>query len=133
VDYYDWPPEAFYSDASSRQTSITVAATANTPSDTGGRASYSNYGLPFEIAAPGSWARMLNGNNNTDNTYWGSGTSFAAPTVAGVAALVASGNLATYLTPDGDALKSDLLAHDTLQDSRLSYTGSRVVTMLNLP
>jgi len=53
------------------------------------RASYSNYGTDLEVVAPGSsiWSTTLN-----DGYASGSGTSFAAPNVAGVAALILSRN-----------------------------------------
>jgi hypothetical protein len=132
--YYDWPPEAFFSGANTKQISITVAATNNTAMAVGGVASYSNFGGPFEIAAPGTWNGMLNGtgNGNTNNSQ---GTSFAAPTVGGVAALIAAGNLATYSTPNGVALKVDLLNNNTVVDpvGLASIPGSKSVTMQNLP
>lgn len=133
-NYYDWPPEAFFSGANSKQISITVAATANTSGETGGLADYSNFGGPFEIAASGNWSGMLNGSGNT-NAYDAEGTSFAAPTVGGIAALIAAGNLATYGTPDGAALKIDLLNNNTVVDSSglASIPGSKRATMLNLP
>jgi subtilisin family serine protease len=53
------------------------------------RASYSNYGTDLELVAPGSSIRST-GLNDTYVT--GSGTSFAAPGVAGVAALILSRN-----------------------------------------
>jgi hypothetical protein len=77
---------------------------------------------------------MLDGTSNVTNTYGGLGTSFAAPTVGGVAGLIAAGNLAIYATPDGDALKADLLANHTVEGTGLGgIPGSRLVSMTNLP
>jgi hypothetical protein len=134
ANYYDWPPEAFFSGANTKQISITVAATANTSGGAGGLASYSNFGGPFEIAASGSWSEMLNGARNT-NTYSSEGTSFAAPTIGGIAACIAAGNLGTYSTPNGATLKVDLLNNNTVVDSSglASIPGSKRATMLNLP
>jgi len=129
ANYYDFPPEAFASGANSSRTAITVAATANTAGSVGGLASYSNYGQPFEIAGPGSWANMLNGTSNSANNYSGQGTSFAAPTIAGIAGLIVAANFATYGTPDGDALKTDLLTNHTSGNA----SGIPIVTMSNLP
>lgn len=133
-NYYDWPPEAFFSGANTKQISITVAATANTAGANGGLAGYCNFGGPFEIAASGNWSGMINGYSST-NTYNQQGTSFAAPTVGGIAACIAAGNLATYATPNGAALKTDLLNNNTVVDSSglAQIPGSRRATMLNLP
>ena len=63
-------------------TAITVGATTRTDA----RASYSNYGPVVDIFAPGS--DITSGWNTSDTaTYTGSGTSFAAPHVAGAAAV----------------------------------------------
>lgn len=69
---------------------INVAATTST----GARASYSNYGSRVHIAAPGD--RIASTSNagtttpTTENYVYNSGTSMAAPHVAGVVALVQS-------------------------------------------
>ena len=61
---------------------LTVGATGNTDA----RASWSNYGSVVDLFAPG--ANITSAWNTSDSsTYTGSGTSFAAPHVAGGAAL----------------------------------------------
>lgn len=67
---------------------ISVAATGNQDK----KASYSNYGNWLSLSAPGGEGYMEGGIFSTDNTSYssGSGTSFAAPHVVGVAALVSS-------------------------------------------
>lgn len=66
---------------------ITVGATANNDS----RASYSNYGSCVDVFAPGSsiTSAWINGNDSIGIV---SGTSMAAPHVAGTAALLLQGN-----------------------------------------
>ncbi len=130
VNLYVWPQKAFAADPSSAATALVVAATANTNVSVGGLANYSNFSSAAQIAAPGNWANMLNGASNTTNNYSGEGTSFAAPTVSGIAGLVASCNLAAYAIPNGDALKTDLLNNHTIAGT---IPGLPVVTMANLP
>lgn len=72
---------------------------------------------------------MLDGGDITTNVYADTGTSFAAPTVAGIAALIAAGDTVTYGMPDGDALKTEILASHTSGD----ISGIPIVTMTNLP
>lgn len=142
-DYYGWPSEAFFSNARTRLLSITVAATENTTVSLGPLATYSNLGEPFEIAAPGErWVRdtallapgVLCGLDDTASCRTG-GTSAAAPTVAGVAALIASGNLTSFGVPNAPVLKAILLNNHTVVDpAGLSLIpGNRGLTMLNLP
>ena len=70
---------------------VVVGATTST----GTRASWSNYGTPIDLVAPGAsvMSTDMNGGYST-----GSGTSYASPIAAGLAALVFSINPA--LTPD---------------------------------
>ncbi|MFF2521126.1 S8 family peptidase [Streptomyces liangshanensis] len=63
-------------------TALTVGATTSTDA----RASYSNYGSAVDIFAPGS-AITAGWNSSDTATYTGNGTSFAAPHVAGAAAI----------------------------------------------
>src|SRR6185369_1683902 len=52
-DYYGWPTEAFWASAKTRLISVTVASTENTTIELGPLSVLSNFGEPFEIAAPG--------------------------------------------------------------------------------
>ncbi|MGE4485962.1 MAG: S8 family serine peptidase [Oscillospiraceae bacterium] len=67
---------------------IAVAAVENS-SGTYGIASYSNYGIWVDLAAPGS--EIFSTYNEPTSSYaWADGTSMACPVVAGVAALIYS-------------------------------------------
>ncbi|HEX5061953.1 MAG TPA: S8 family serine peptidase [Kofleriaceae bacterium] len=117
---------------------MTVAATNNSVLSLGGIASYSNFGEPSEIAAPGNWPSiggpgMLNGRTDAADIS-AAGTSFAAPAVAGVAALIASRNLTLYGVPDGAALKIDLLDNHTVidPDGLALIPSHKGLTMTNL-
>jgi hypothetical protein len=131
-DYYDWPAEAFASNTTTQGLALVVAATANTGTAVGGLADYSNFGTVFEIAAPGDWTGMLDGIGGT--RYSAQGTSFAAPTVAGIAGLIASGDLTAYSTPNAPLLKQEVLnQHSVVQPDLGAISGSRRITMNNLP
>jgi subtilisin family serine protease len=143
-DYYDWPSEAFFSNSNTRLVSITVAATDNDRSVLGRVATYSNFGEPFEIAAPGDFwypdtgaPGSLCALNDTANCPGRGqvGTSFAAPAVAGVAGLIASGNPMAFGTPNAPVLKLILLNSHTIQDPTglTLIPGNRGLTMGNLP
>jgi subtilisin family serine protease len=117
-DYFNWPGDAFYANTATRLISINVAATDNTKDALGGLAPYSNFGEPIEIAAPGgSWGakpqelspgQVCGG--DTSASCGGTGTSYAAPAVAGVAALVVSGSPNTFSVPKAALLKGILLS-----------------------
>ncbi len=68
---------------------IAVGATDSS----GAVTSYSNYGWYLDVVAPGgdhgNWMRIL-GNSPSLPLTWGSGTSFSAPLVSGVASLILS-------------------------------------------
>lgn len=142
-DYFNWPGEAFFANTATRLISISVAATDNTDSVVGGLAPYSNYGQSIEIAAPGGlWGprpQQLSPGQvcglNTTAGCGGAGTSFAAPTVAGIAALIVAGSPTTFAVPNAALLKGILLnTHTTIDPTGLaSIPGNRAVTMANLP
>lgn len=143
-DYYDWPSEAFFSNNKTRLVSLTVAATDNDTSVLGPVATYSNFGEPFEIAAPGFYWFPFSGAPGSpcalDDTatcpgVGNAGTSFAAPAVAGVAGLLASGNPMAFGTPNAPVLKLTLLnSHTVLDPTGLALIpGNRGLTMRNLP
>ncbi|MCR8942609.1 S8 family peptidase [Streptomyces sp. OUCMDZ-4982] len=81
------------------ETALTVGATTRTDA----RASYSNYGPRVDLFAPGSditagWA------TSDTATYTGNGTSFAAPHVAGAAAVYLTDNPGASPAAVGNAL-----------------------------
>lgn len=63
---------------------LAIAVGAN--GQTGQRCSFSNYGTNIAIVAPGEFLNTINTNGVWTTGWWG--TSFAAPQVAGVAALI---------------------------------------------
>jgi len=149
-DYYNWPAEAFFANANTRQVSLTVAAAANGNllDDFRCLSTLSNFGDSIEIAAPGErWSAsffgpgVLCGTPLSDSaSCLTGGTSAAAPAVAGVAALIASGNLTTFAIPNGGVLKQLLLNLHTFElaptlecPNALRIPGNRAVTMVNLP
>jgi len=81
---------------------ITVGATTSNDS----RASYSNYGNCIDIFAPGSSVRSASFGSNTGSTLM-SGTSMAAPHVAGVAALFLQHNSSATPAQVAEAIYSN--------------------------
>jgi subtilisin family serine protease len=63
-----------------------IAVGATGPDDTA--TSFSNYGNHISVVAPGHYIYGLSHNNDTAVGAWGSGTSQAAPHVAGIASLL---------------------------------------------
>jgi len=80
-----------YSPASARSALTVAASTRDITSSYDVQASYSNYGPCVDLYAPGSAIRSATNTSDTATTVW-SGTSFASPHVAGVAALYLSTN-----------------------------------------
>jgi len=80
-----------YSPASARSALTVAASTRDITSSYDVQASYSNYGPCVDLYAPGSAIRSATNTSDTATTVW-SGTSFASPHVAGVAALYLSAN-----------------------------------------
>jgi subtilisin family serine protease len=68
---------------------VTQAITVGATTSTDARASYSNYGSVLDLFAPGSGITSA-WNSSDTAAYTGNGTSFAAPHVAGAAALYLS-------------------------------------------
>lgn len=105
------------------QEAITVGATDRT--DT--RASYSNYGAVVDLFAPGS-AITSAWNGSDTATFTGNGTSFAAPHVAGAAALYLAANTAAGPAQVSQALVTKatpgvVKSPGTGSPNRLLYTG----------
>ncbi len=80
----------------------------------------SNYGNWVSIAAPGSWIY-----STVNNTYgYGSGTSFAAPLVAGIAAIMYQKYVASKGTAAADSIRQ--LLESTAVDLGLPIAGGRL-------
>ena len=80
-----------YSPASARSALTVAASTRDITSSYDVQASYSNFGPCVDLYAPGSAIRSATYTSDTATTVW-SGTSFASPHVAGVAALYLAAN-----------------------------------------
>ena len=88
-----------------------------------------------DIAAPDGFFGVLDDTTTNGRGCLGAGSSFAAPLVAGVAGLVVSGNLAMFATPNGAALRNQILAHDVVTNPLLgsAVSSNLEITMTNLP
>ncbi len=98
--------ELFYPAASTAPNVLSVGAIG----PDGYRASFSNYGSWVDIGAPGAWvlgAFVMEPNGGPDKYAWLDGTSFAAPHVAGIAALAAQAR--PGLLDDAGAFRSRLI------------------------
>ena len=80
-----------YSPASATNALTVAASTRDITSSYDVQASYSNYGTCVDLYAPGSAIRAATFTTDTSTAVW-TGTSFASPHVAGVAALYLSVN-----------------------------------------
>ncbi len=139
---YDYPSQAFR-DTSYSTTALTVVGTipptcgvgpgvCNPPPGPADRAQ----DLGADIGAPESFNDiLLDDSDNSGISCSNTGSSFASPLVAGVAGLVVSGNLATFTTPNGPALRSWILSHDVQTDTELSpgVQSQDAITMQFLP
>ncbi|WP_395091223.1 S8 family serine peptidase [Armatimonas sp.] len=102
---------------------IAVAAVDST--DT--KASFSNYGSHITLSAPGTSIRSTY--LNSSFATW-SGTSFAAPFVAGAAALIRASNPSLDSDKVADALRKSARSVDSLNPS---YSGKLGKGVLNIP
>jgi len=83
-----------------------IAVAATDPQDN--KASFSNYGSKIAVSAPGVGILLLSANGASTGTYYAisSGTSYAGPHVAGMAALIAS----EYPTFSNNDIRTRILA-----------------------
>ncbi len=84
-----WPSNSpFVSDSTITYNDNIIAVAALDSADQSRLATYSNYSpIHIDLAAPGT-VQIFNANDNTNNLYSKSGTSFAAPQVSRIAALL---------------------------------------------
>lgn len=104
------------------QSAFTVGATASNDQ----RAPYSNYGACVDLFAPGNSITSLSHQNDTSTRVM-SGTSMAAPMVAGAAALYLEANPAASPSTVYNRIKLDATAGtitniDTVSPNKLLYT-----------
>ncbi|SFF58662.1 Subtilase family protein [Actinoplanes philippinensis] len=107
---------------------VTEALTVGATSNTDAKASWSNYGSVLDLFAPGvsitsSWR------TSDTATYTGSGTSFAAPHVAGAVALYLADNPGASVTAVNAAIVNNattgvVTGAGTGSPNRLLYTGA---------
>ena len=91
------------------------------------KASFSNYGSHITLSAPGTSIRSTYVNSSF--ATW-SGTSFAAPFVAGAAALMRAANPSLDSDKIVDALRKSARSVDSLNPS---YSGKLGKGVLNIP
>jgi hypothetical protein len=121
-----WPSNSpFLADSTINYNDNVIAVGALDSSDVNSLAAYSNYSpRHIDLAAPGT-VRIFNANDNTNTLYSKSGTSFAAPQVARIAALLFD----EFPDASASAVKFALLRGvDTLlsSDSNLLKSGGRL-------
>lgn len=111
---------------------LTVGATL----DSDARAPYSNYGSCVDLFAPGHMITSLSNANDTDSRVL-SGTSMAAPQIAGAAALYLSGNPSAGPAAVAAALRASATTGiisdiDTASPNLLLYTFTAAPTAANV-
>lgn len=94
--------------------SVPAAITVGSSTESDSRSSFSNYGSCVDIFAPGSDITAASVSNDTE-TETNSGTSMAAPHVAGAAALLLGEN-ANMTSTDVDTALKALAVNDKLTD-----------------
>ncbi|MDO4246234.1 MAG: S8 family peptidase [Deinococcus sp.] len=113
---------SYYSPARAPQ-AITVGATTSTDA----RSSFSNYGTPLDIFAPGSSITSALNTNNTGTDVM-SGTSMASPHVAGAVALILGANPSYSTSQVTSALLNNATTGKVTDTkgsvNRLLYTGA---------
>ncbi|GIE35298.1 hypothetical protein Ait01nite_083430 [Actinoplanes italicus] len=114
--------------ANSSPARVTEALTVGATGNTDAKASWSNYGSVLDLFAPGVSITSAWRTSNTA-TYTGSGTSFAAPHVAGAAALYLADNPGASVSAVNAAIVDNattgvVTSRGTGSPNRLLYTGA---------